>query len=99
GGFCYRDEEYSTMLTDAKLLLENGTDGLVFGFLNADGTVDEQRTTEFVKLCKSHGKQAVFHRAIDVCEDIICEVKKLEKLGIDRVLTSGGRPSSIEGAD
>ena len=60
GGFCYTDNEYETMKADAALFLENGADGLVFGFLNADGTVDEERTGEFHALCRKWGRESVF---------------------------------------
>ena len=38
GGFCYTDAEFATAVEDARQLLANGTDGLVFGFLHQDGT-------------------------------------------------------------
>lgn len=97
GGFCYTEREYATMKEDAKLLLENGADGLVFGFLHADGTVDAERTKEFVELCGE--KEAVFSRAIDVCPDIPEAVKQLAALGINRILTSGGEISAELGMD
>ena len=37
GGFCYTEAEYRVCLEDAELLIENGADGLVFGFLTAEG--------------------------------------------------------------
>ena len=46
----YSGYDYDVMKEDAKLFLENGADGVVFGFLHADGTVDKERTAEFVKL-------------------------------------------------
>ena len=64
GGFCYTDTEFEVAREDARLLLENGADGLVFGFLHADGTVDAERTKTLVRLCE--GRPCVFHRALDV---------------------------------
>lgn len=87
GGFCYTDIEYETMKTDGKLLLEHGSDGLVFGFLHQDGTVNEERTREFVDLCGE--KDCVFHRALDVTPDWKRALETLIKLGVKRVLTSG----------
>lgn len=87
GGFCYTINEYKTALYDARALLENGARGLVFGFLNPDGTVDEARTKELVNL--SRGKETVFHRAIDVTPDWKRALDTLIKLGVKRVLTSG----------
>ena len=67
GGFCYTETEMETARADAKALLSAGADGLVFGFLHEDGTVDERRTREMVELAE--GKPCVFHRAIDVVLD------------------------------
>lgn len=37
-----------------------------------------------------------FHRAIDECENIFEEIEKLIDLGIDRVLTSGGKKNALD---
>ena len=92
GGFLYTDIEYKTALLDARELLSHGADGLVFGFLNADGTVDEDRTRRLTVMAKEAGKQAVFHRAIDVTPDWKRALDTLISLGVDRVLTSGQEP-------
>ncbi len=87
GGFCYTDIETETARADAKALLKAGADGLVFGFLHPDGTVDEERTRAFVDLAE--GKPCVFHRAIDVVPDWKRALDSLIRLGVTRVLTSG----------
>lgn len=87
GGFCYTDVEYETMRADARALLAAGADGLVFGFLHPDGTVDETRTREMVALCE--GRPCVFHRALDVTPDWKRALDALIRLGVTRVLTSG----------
>ncbi len=87
GGFCYSDAEYATMQADAKALLQKGADGLVFGFLHEDGTVDEERTRRMVALCA--GRPSVFHRALDVTPDWKRALDSLIRLGVTRVLTSG----------
>jgi len=87
GGFCYTDIEYQTMQADAKELLRQGSDGLVFGFLHSDGTVDEERTRAFVELAGD--KPSVFHRALDVTPDWKRALDSLIRLGVKRVLTSG----------
>ncbi len=96
GGFLYSPEELDVMRADAKLLLSHGADGLVFGFLHADGTVDEARTREFVALCD--GKDAVFHRAFDCTPDPIAALDTLIACGVTRILTSGQQASSLDGA-
>lgn len=86
-GFCYTDIEYETMKADAKELLKNGSDGLVFGFLHPDGTVDEERTKAFVDIAGD--KPSVFHRALDVTPDWKRALDSLIRVGVTRVLTSG----------
>lgn len=87
GGFCYTETEMETARADAKALLRAGADGLVFGFLHGDGTIDEERTRCFVELAE--GKPCVFHRAIDVVPDWKRGLETLIRLGVTRVLTSG----------
>ena len=87
GGFCYTETEFEVACEDARLLLENGADGLVFGFLHDDGTVDERRTARLVELCAGH--PCVFHRALDVVPDWRRALDTLADLGVTRVLTSG----------
>lgn len=87
------------MLLEAEDLLENGADGLAFGFLKSDHTIDVKRTREFVELIHKYHRTAVFHRAFDCCDDLDHAMTQLVELGIDRVLTSGGQPTAIDGAD
>jgi len=89
GGFDYTEAEYATALEDAELLIENGADGLVFGFLNADGSINEERTARLVSLAGE--RETVFHRAIDVTRDWRRSLDTLIRLGVKRVLTSGLR--------
>ena len=87
GGFCYTETELDVARADARELLRHGADGLVFGFLKADGTVDTDQTRAFVELAE--GKPCVFHRALDVVPDWKRALEQLIKAGITRVLTSG----------
>jgi len=98
-GFFYSDHEYAVMKRDARLFLENGADGLVFGFLHPDGTYDKARMKEFTDMCLSAGKDAVSHRAFDVTPDPFAALETLIELKVTRVLTSGQQPSVITGAN
>ncbi len=89
GDFCYTQEEYEVMLKDAQNLLENRADGIVFGFLNDDRTIDMHRTQKMSELIHSFGKEAVFHKAFDELGDLDEGTKILIDCGIDRILTSG----------
>lgn len=97
GGFHYNDIEVATMFMDARILLENGSDGLAFGFLTESGLVDEELTLKMVKLCHEFQAEAVYHRAFDVVEDANKAMKSLINCGVDRVLTSGLAAKSIDG--
>ncbi len=95
-GFCYSATEFAVMERDADLLLEHGADGIVFGILNSDGTVDTVRSRMIRDRIGS--RQAVFHRAFDVTPDPFRALEELIDLGITRVLTSGQRNGAPEGS-
>ena len=89
GDFCYTETEYEIMLKDAEEFLKAGADGIVFGFLKQDKTIDLKRTQKMSKLIHSYGKEAVFHKAFDEIEDLDEACQQLIRAGIDRILTSG----------
>ena len=99
GGFCYTEAEFAVAIEDAKQLLANGSDGLVFGFLHTDGTIDVKRTAILANLAYSAGKEAVFHRAIDVVPDWKQALNLLIDLNITRVLTSGQEADVSNGTE
>ena len=97
-GFCYDDVEIETMFEDAKILLENGADGISFGFLNSDATINVTETKKMVELIHQYQKEAVFHRAFDCVDDPMHAIKQLIDCGVDRILTSGLQPTAMQGA-
>ncbi len=92
GGFCYTDTEFAVCREDADLLLAHGADGLVFGFLHEDGSIDRERTRILAETALEAGKEAVFHRAIDVVPDWREAIDLLAELHVTRILTSGQEP-------
>ena len=96
-GFNYTDLQYEVMKQEAKELIDAGADGIVFGFLNEDSTINVERTKEMVSIIKP--KEAIFHKAFDSTPDLEASLKTLIECGIDRVLTSGGAvyPNIIDG--
>ena len=99
GGFCYTDVEFSVCIEDACRLIKNGSDGLVFGFLRENGTIDIERTRKIAEIALESGKEAVFHRAIDVVPDWKEALDVLISMGITRVLTSGQEPDVAYGTE
>ena len=96
-GFCYDDVEIETIFEDAKILLENGADGISFGFLNSDATINVIETKKMVELIHQYQKEAVFHRAFDCVDDPMHAIKQLIDCGVDRILTSGLQPTAMQG--
>lgn len=95
-GFCYSDTEYEVMLEDSKEFIKLGVEGLVFGFLTAEGKIDEGRTKRLVEICGD--RDAVFHRAFDVTPNPLEALEALISCGVKRILTSGGAPNAPDGA-
>ncbi len=96
GGFCYSASEFAVLCADAEVLLAHGADGLVFGCLHADGTVDSERSATVVALAGA--RQTVFHRAFDVTPNAWAALDALLTAGVTRLLSSGQRATALEGA-
>jgi copper homeostasis protein len=97
GGFFYSEEDFAVMQCDASLLLEYGADGIVFGILHTNGSVDTERCGKVLEL--AGGRQTVFHRAFDVVPDPLRALDELIDLGFSRVLTGGQKKTALEGSD
>ena len=98
-GFCYLDEEFSVMEKECRGVLDAGADGIAFGCLKEDGSLDEEKNRRLLDIIKEKGKEAVFHRAFDCTLNPFETMEKLICLGVDRVLTSGLKAKAIEGKD
>ena len=91
-GFCYSPEDFEVMEAECKELLENGADGIAFGCLREDASLDQEKMRRMTDLIKSMGREAVFHRAFDCSADPFAATEQLISMGIDRILTSGLKP-------
>lgn len=97
GDFLYSEAEFRTMLSDIGALREMGVPGIVIGYLNADGSIDEARTRASVDAAGS--MSVTFHRAFDMASDMEDAVAALIRCGVDRVLTSGQEKLATDGID
>jgi copper homeostasis protein len=91
GDFLYHADEFDAMKEDIKLCKQLDCDGVVFGLLNADGTVDKKRTAQLVELAYPLG--VTFHRAFDRTRDAFEALEVIVEIGCERVLTSGLMPN------
>ena len=98
GDFLYDDLEFDIMITDIKYCIEAGCDGIVTGVLNADGSVDKERSSILINVAKQAGLGVTFHRAFDMCDDMHQAMEDIIELGCERILTSGGKSTAMEGA-
>ena len=97
GDFVYNSHEIEIMKRDIQLCRDIGVQGVVLGTLQMDSTVDTDLIQTFVELAKP--LDITFHKAIDETRDILKESKKIADLGINRLLTSGGKSTAIAGAN
>ena len=97
-GFCYNDIEFEVMKEDARCMLENKADGIAFGCLNQDGSINEKQTKEMIDIIKEYQGEVVFHRAFDCVADPYASIELLIHLGVDRILTSGNQIEILAGS-
>lgn len=97
GNFVYESDEIEMMKYSIRLCKEQNIDGVVFGVLNSDNTIDLKVNKELVKLAKP--MRITFHRAIDECENIEKAFEEIINLGFNNVLTSGGKRNALEGIE
>jgi copper homeostasis protein len=98
GDFLYSDLEFEIMQADIRASIEAGCDGVVIGMLKADGNIDVKRCTELVRLARQWGLGVTFHRAFDMCADQFKALEEIIEMGCERILTSGGKSTAMEGA-
>lgn len=96
GDFLYTDLEVERMAADVAVCRELGVDGVVFGCLRADGTLDVDKN-RYLMEC-SRGMSVTLHRAFDRVADPAAALETAIGLGFDRILTSGQQPKAIQGA-
>lgn len=92
GDFTFSDAEFNIMKENILLCKELGISGIVSGVLHIDNSIDLTRTKELVEISKP--MNFTFHRAFDWVKNPIEEIKKLAKIGVERILTSGQENSA-----
>lgn len=95
GDFLYAEAELQMMQYDIQVARDLGADGVVFGCLSPDGSID-MRSAERLLWC-ADGMNVTFHRAFDMAANPIQALEDLKALGIPRVLTSGKASTALEG--
>jgi copper homeostasis protein len=96
GDFICNREEVEQMKRDIDLAKKAGAAGVVLGLLTPDNKIDIENTRILAEYAKP--LPITFHKAIDELNNPVEGVKKLLKIdNIKRILTSGGKPTALEG--
>lgn len=95
GHFTYSPSEFEVMLADIAFCEDMGADGIVSGVLNADLRLDTERTRQLRE--RAQPMHFTFHRAFDWVTNFDETLKVLEAIGVDTILTSGGKASAFQG--
>ena len=97
GDFLYTEYEYQQMCADIRYFADAGTDGVVIGSLNEDGSLNEAQMRGMIE--STTGKCGItLHRAFDVCADPIACYERSAELGIDTILSSGQKADALTGS-
>ena len=97
GHFVYSDHEFEVMRHDIRHAQSLGANGVVLGTLTRDHRVDTERTRQLVEVARP--LSVTFHRAFDLCTDLDEALEDVISCGADRILTSGGSQTALEGVD
>ncbi|TAH08701.1 MAG: copper homeostasis protein CutC [Sphingobacteriia bacterium] len=95
GDYFHTADEIAIIKKDILLCKELGFDGVVFGLLNQDGSVDKDNTARLVEA--AYPLEVTFHRAFDRCKNPLEALEILIEAGCNRILTSGQEPKVTDG--
>ncbi|MDC8012690.1 copper homeostasis protein CutC [Tahibacter soli] len=97
GDFVYDGDEREAMRRDVAMCRQLRCDGVVLGALDVDGDVDIDTCRALIDEAGTMG--VTFHRAFDAARDPVAALERIVDLRCERVLTSGGQPTALAGAD
>ncbi|MDP9838391.1 copper homeostasis protein [Neorhizobium huautlense] len=97
GAFVFDDAEEVAMVADIEAALTAGLAGVVIGASQNDGSLDVAMLARLKAVTGNAG--VTLHRAFDLVPDMELALEQAIDLGFERILTSGGQKTAIEGAD
>jgi len=103
GDFIHDAAEAAILCDDIDAAVTAGATGLVIGAALPDGRLDAPLLERLVRHAAEAGDRIgrrialTLHRVIDLCPDQHAALDIAIALGFDRVLTSGGAPTALEG--
>lgn len=97
GDFLYGSDEVAIMQRDIIMAGKLGVEGVVFGVLDEQGFLDIPKMQALIDTARQYDLRVTCHRAFDRAQDPYRSLDELIGLGVDRLLTSGQKPTGIEG--
>jgi copper homeostasis protein len=97
GDFVYSEPEIAVMRRDIEVAKALGAAGVVLGVLTPEGAIDRNQTKALIALARP--LCITFHKAFDQTPAPLEALDTLIDMGVERVLTSGGRPTALEGVE
>ncbi len=97
GDFCYRSDELDVMARDIDRMQQLGAQAVAIGVLKPDGALDLEALEPLIECARP--MQVVLHRAFDFCPDWRAALEQAAVLGFERVLSSGGAPTVMQGRE
>ncbi len=97
GDFHYSNYEFHCMKRDIDQCQKISVDGVVFGILNADGTLDKKRCKELID--RARPLKVTCHRAFDMTRDPFEAMEDCIEVGFHRILTAGHQTTALKGVD
>ena len=92
--FTYDEHDLKVIYQDIENIKKTKANGIVFGSLNSDKTIDFDSLKEVIRI--KDNLKLTFHRAIDSTINIEKEFSKLCKYDIDTILTSAGKDKVVD---
>jgi copper homeostasis protein len=98
GDFLYTQNDINVMKADIQTCKLLGVTGVVIGALQPNGRVHREFTRELIECAQP--MSITFHRAFDMIPPSLMleELEVLIQMGVDRILTSGGSATALQGA-
>jgi copper homeostasis protein len=97
GSFVFHAREEEVMIADIRAASASGLAGVVLGASLEDGRLDTALLARL--MAAAEGMGCTLHRAFDLAPDMDEALEQAVELGFERILSSGGEPKAMDGAD
>jgi copper homeostasis protein len=97
GDFVYSEPEIAVMRHDIAVAKALGAAGVVLGILTPEGAIDRDQTEPLIALARP--LCITLHKAFDQTPAPLECLDTLIDMGVERVLSSGGRPTALDGVE